>query len=71
MSDPVSVSCDSLMADVAFSANSLANELRQSSVDPERLRKEIDLMQRRLKACEDANKVFGNGAINKRSCRND
>ena len=71
MSDPVSVSCNSLMADIAFKANSLANQLRNDSIDPVCLHKEIERMTKQLNACESANKVFWDYRISQKELSND
>lgn len=71
MSDPVSVSCDFLMSAVAFKANSLANQLRNDSIDPVCLHKEIELMTKQLNTCESANKVFWDYRISQKELSND
>ena len=71
MSDLSNVSCDSLMSSVAFKANSLANQLRNGSIDPNCLHKEIELMTKQLNACESANKVFWDYQISQKELSND
>ena len=50
-----SVSCVSLMCDTADKIKALSRELAKGAIDPERLRKDIETIQKWLEVCERSN----------------